>query len=169
MKKRVDLGKFLNELEKEELIEEIKKLHAKFEVVRTYYQIDLTGDTTPYLEAARKKIHGIFYLKGGKPRRPKASRLNKVIKEFEQLSIYKDDLIGLLLFRVEATLRFIDDQRYASEQLEQSTVRAFRTAWQLATDHHLEDKFRQYCTELSQLPANRDLRDELMAVLASVQ
>src|ERR1044072_3024068 len=98
MRKKADLGKFLKELDREELAEEIKKLYEKFEAVRTYYQIDLTGDITPYLEAAKKKITGIFYLKGGKARRPKASRLNAVIRDFEQLSIYKEDLVDLILF-----------------------------------------------------------------------
>jgi len=123
MAKKTSLLKFLNELEKEELIEEIEKLCAKFEIVKKYFEIELSGDATRFVVNAKKEIHKQFYFSGGGLRgNPKASRLNAILKEFEKVSIYKEDIIDLLLYRIEETFAYAKDNRNISEALYSSTM-----------------------------------------------
>ena len=145
MAKKNALTKLLQELDKEELIAEIEKICDKFDVVRDYFHIDLTGDTGTYVAQAKKKIEAQFYTREGKPRRPKASRLNKIIADFEVLSIYTEDTIQLLLFRTEQTLDFIDRYGYFQSALMQSTLRAFAKACTLITDNDLTDRYAAQC------------------------
>jgi hypothetical protein len=142
MAKKTSLLKFLNELEKEELVEEIEKLCAKFDVVKKYFEIELSGDTTRYVTAAKKEIARQFYFTNGNARsNPKASRLNAIVKEFEQVSIYKEDIIELLVCRIEQTMAYAKDVRHVPEALYSSTMIAIARVMQLITDEGLQEKF----------------------------
>jgi hypothetical protein len=144
MAKQTSLLRFLNELEKEDLIEEIEKLCTKFEVVKKYFDIELSGDTTRYLEQTKKTISRQFMTsKGDWRKNPKASRLNLITKEFEQVSIYKTDIIELLVHRVEETIRYAYKSREpVSAALWQSTELVIKRAQDLINAEGLEDKYR---------------------------
>src|ERR1700712_4887143 len=112
MAKKTSILKFLNELDKEELIEEIEKLCTKFDVVKKYFEIELSGDASRYLETAKKEITRQFITsKGAWRKNPKASRLNLITKEFEQVSIYKTDIIELLVHRITETMQYAEKSR----------------------------------------------------------
>jgi len=142
MAKKQSLLKFLNELEKEELIEEIEKLCTKFDVVKKYFEIELSGDATRYVTSAKKEIGKQFYFSNGNPRtNPKASKLNAIIKEFERVSIYKADVIELLLYRIEQTIAYAKDVRNISEALYSSTMIAIDRVLQLIEAEGAEAKY----------------------------
>lgn len=150
MRRKTDLNKLLRELDKEELIAEIEKICDKFEVVKDYFQIDLTGDTAQHVAQAKKKISAQFYTKEGKPRNAKPSRLNKIIADFELLSIYKEDIIQLLLFRVTATIDFILNDDCGTMSLLSSNLRAFARACTLIADEGLQEKYKGECKALNE-------------------
>jgi hypothetical protein len=125
-------NRFVSELEREELMEELQKLYARFEPVRQYYHIELSGDASYYLNRAKQQIRGMFYTKEGRPKRPKASKLNDAVREFEKLSIYSADLVELLAFRVTESLKFINQEYYFQNALINSTVRAYDKLCSLA-------------------------------------
>ena len=142
MAKKTSILKFLNELEKEELIEEIEKLCARFDVVKKYFEIELSGDATRYVETAKKDIAKQFYFSNGNPRnRPKASRLNAILKDFERVSIYKGDVIELLLHRIELTAKYADDVGGVSDALFASTNLAIDRLVTLIKEEGLEEKY----------------------------
>jgi|GEM_PF-5220206 hypothetical protein len=148
MKRKSNLTKLLQELTKEELIDEIEKICDKFEVVKDYFQIDLTGDTSAYVEQVRKKIAGQFHTAKGKRRNPKASRLNKIITDFEIISIYKEDIISLLLYRVAETGLFADKYDYLLPALLQSNIRAFARACTMIDAEGAQEKYKEQCAAI---------------------
>ena len=132
----------LAELDKEDLIAEIEKLCDKFDVVSSYFEIELSGDITPYLERAKKDIHAQFYTsKGGLRKKPKASNLNNIIKDFAQLSIYNEDVATLMVYRINATWKYSDAHFGISSALFNSTKRAITATIELIEKDGLEDKF----------------------------
>ena len=142
MAKKTSILKFLNELEKEELIEEIEKLCTKFDVVKKYFEIELSGDASRYVETAKKDIHKQFYFSNGNPRnRPKASKLNAILKEFERVSIYKGDVIELLLHRIEQTMTYADNVGGVSDALFASTNLAIERVIDLIEQEGMEEKY----------------------------
>ena len=127
-KSKNGLLRHLEELEKEDLIAEIEKLCQKFEEVKKYFEIELSGDASKYVSAAKKKITAQFWFSNGNMRfNPKSSKLNNIIKEFEQVSIYKQDVIELYLFRIEETARWSGDNLGLPGPLQHSTWRAMKT------------------------------------------
>ncbi len=142
MARKTSLLKFINELEKEELIAEIEKLCQKFDVVKKYFEIELSGDATRYVTAAKKEIDRQFYFTNGNLRgNPKASKLNSILKEFERVSIYKEDMIDLLLYRIEQTIKYAKDARNVSEALYASTMIVKTRVQQLIQDEGAEEKY----------------------------
>lgn len=139
-KRKSNLQKLLEELDKEELILEIEKLCAKFEVVKTYFEVELSGDASKQLEKAKKEIDKQFFTSAGKARNPKASRFNKIIRDFEQISIYKEDIIILMIHRIEQTVKFAN--KYGvNDALYQSTARAVTRAEEMIADEGLNEKY----------------------------
>lgn len=142
MAKKTTLLKYLNQLEKEDLIAEIEKLCQKFEVVKKYFDIEVNGDTSRYVNAAKREIERQFVTATGSLRRnPKASNLNAIIKDFERLSIYKEDVIELMIFRVEQTMDYAKSARNISEALFSSTTTVIGRVKQQIADEQLGDRF----------------------------
>ena len=64
MLSKKELNKYLSQLSKEELINEIEKLHSKFKQVQEFYLLELGNDTSKFLKGYKKKLDKIFYPKG---------------------------------------------------------------------------------------------------------
>ena len=147
MASKKELSKFLNELSKEELIKEFEKLYGKFKEVKTYYNIELSGNTTELLKAAKELIKNQYFPKRGYGN-PKASVIKKVMDDFAKVSIYPKDLINLNLFRVEQAIAFtaafgdIDMAYYTS------LGAAFERTLKLIVQHNYQEEYKITCKEL---------------------
>ena len=143
MPRRPALSKLLQSMEKDELIEEMLKLADKFAVVRDYFTVELSGDTAPLLQKAKLAITRQFQTPAGQFRpEPKASNLNKIIRDFERLSIFKSDLAGLLVHRIDETLRWAakSDHR-AGAALVNSTELAMDKTRKLLAEEGMEAQY----------------------------
>jgi hypothetical protein len=140
VKRKSNLLKMLEELDKEDLIAEIEKLCLKFDVVKNYFEVELSGDASKQLDKAKKEVDKQLYTSAGKPRNPKASRLNKIVRDFEQISIYKEDVIILMVHRIEQTVKFAN--KYGvNDALYQSTNRVITKVMELVEAEGLEEKY----------------------------
>jgi len=131
----------LEELNKEELIAEIEKICTKFEVVKQYFEIELSGDAGKYLQKAKKDIDKQFFTSAGASRNAKASRLNTITKAFEQISIYKEDVIELILYRIEQTIKHKAKRGELTDALHQSTIRVMARVQAMIAAEGLEEKY----------------------------
>ena len=139
MPRQPPLARLLQELDKEELIAEILKLAERFEVVKTYFAVELSGDATPALDKARKAITRQFQTAKGQWRpEPKASALNRIVRDFERISIFKSDVAALLVHRVNETLRWASNAYTPTAALTNSTELAMEKARKLIAEEGLE-------------------------------
>mgnify|MGYP001127043026 CR=1 FL=1 len=102
MKKSVktELNRYLKDLGKKELENEVKKLYSKFKDVKKYYELELSQDTTAVLNEFKEKIKQEYFPKRGFGRASnQASR--KVVSDFKKISIFNKDIIELLLYRTD--------------------------------------------------------------------
>ncbi|WP_027003559.1 DUF6155 family protein [Hugenholtzia roseola] len=139
-----ELNKYLKELTKEELEKEIRKLYSKFENVKEYYKLELGEDTSKVLGEYKRKIRGEYFSKRGMGR-ASSKESRKVISEFKKISIFQDDVIELLLYRVEVMQEFANeygDAGYVSEPFCSSMTTSFQEACKLIKTEKLETKFR---------------------------
>jgi len=142
-----ELKKFLNDLSKDELIKEFERLYSKFAQVKTYYDVELSGDTSSLLDEAKRKIENEYFpLRGfGKAR---SGEVKKIIDEFSKISIYPKDVIELYLFRFQMAVRFTKSFGDIDEPFYNSAYNAFAKALKLIEQHGYENEFKVRCEEI---------------------
>lgn len=115
------LQKYLSNLTKEELVEEIRQLAKRFKQVNEYYKARLephkTEDT---LAAYKKRIRREFFTRSGDPGPLRLSAARKMVLEFAKVQANIMHQIDLELFYVEQGVKFtnafgdIDERFYMS-------------------------------------------------------
>ena len=141
MTSKKDLTKFLSELKEGELIKEIQKLYAKFPAVKTYYDVELSGNTSSFFNKAKEQIENEFYPKRGEAK-ARSSVIKKVIDDFAKISIYPNDIVELYLFRFEKAVQFQNDYGDMDDPFYNSACNAFAKALSLAKKHGYLEEIR---------------------------
>lgn len=98
------LMRHLAGLEAEELREEIETLYDRFDLVRAYYQLELSGNTNKAVDRYKKKIHSAFFRGRGKRGR---SLSRDHIKAFRQISLFAEDELDLEIYRAEMMVEWM--------------------------------------------------------------
>ena len=147
MASKRDLPKFLNDLTKEELIKEVEKLYQKFDTVKTFYDIEISGDTSEIVKKVKDKIKKEYMPDRGFGK-ARSSEVKKIISEFTKVSIYPRDLIDVILYRVEMAVEFTKEYGDIDIPFYDSAVNAFHKAVELIQKEMLEDEFKLRCNEV---------------------
>jgi len=147
MASKKDLTKFLVDLTKEELEKEVEKLYVKFKEVKTYYDIELSGDTSAIVNEIKAKIKKEYnpdkgYGKG------RAAVVKKIIDDFAKISVFPIDLIDIILYRVEMVMTYIRVVWDVEVATYTSAENAFERALKLIEKHQLYDNFQPRCNEI---------------------
>lgn len=134
MSKR-DLKKYLKDLNKEQLEEQLTELYEKFKDVKVYYDFAFNPNEDKLIGEAKVKIaHEYFPIKG---RRAKMRRTvaQKFIKHFLTLGVDVTMVADLMLFTIETA------QRYSSKKYIKydSFFKSMFTAYQQAVNFIIEN------------------------------
>ena len=147
MASKRDLTKFLNDLSKKELISEFEKLYQKFKEVKTFYDIELSGDTTAIVNDVKKKIKNEYMPDRGYGK-ARSSVAKKLVDDFAKVSIYPKDLVEVNLYRVEMAIEFTKAYGDIDEAFYISAENAFERTLKLMEKHKLQDDFKERCLNL---------------------
>ncbi len=104
-----DFKRLINEMTEAELREELLKLFNKLEQVQMFYAQDLMGkeDRKKILEECKTKIYKKFWTPSGNPRNNVSNAdIRKIISDFEKISAFPNEVVELLLYRVETATEF---------------------------------------------------------------
>ncbi|HEY6978497.1 MAG TPA: DUF6155 family protein [Chitinophagaceae bacterium] len=153
------LNKYLSQLSKEDLIEEIEKLHSKFKQVQEFYQLELGNDTSKLLKDYKKKLDKIFSPKG-LFLNPSMAEANKVIKEFSKVSVHIADTIDIMLYKAELSIRLFEEWGHEFPSVINSFITGYDKVVGLIHESNLEDYFRQRCEEIETYGLNYGLINE---------
>ncbi|MEM9929484.1 MAG: DUF6155 family protein [Bacteroidota bacterium] len=146
-----DFLRLLKELDDDELREELQNLYDRFPVIREYYKLELSANTTKVLEKYKKDVRKAFFpSRGWRMSRRGRSNSNKIIKAFSEVSIHSRDLVELMFYRVEVMIEAIAHFRVDNESFHDSTVKSFAKAMALAQKEMLLDSFRPQIATLAQ-------------------
>ena len=100
-----EFNKYLKSLDKDGLTKELKKLYDKFDLVRKYYEIELSQNSDDVLKEYKLKLKKEYFpARGYGSARSGASR--KIISEFKKVSVHQSDVVELLLYRTEMMLEY---------------------------------------------------------------
>lgn len=166
--RRSALRKYLEEMDKESLIEEIERIVDKFDEVKQFYLADLSGDPSSIIRSAKTQLERAFRYTNGQYRNPKASKLNKIIRDFEKISLFREDVLDLLLLRLDLSVDYLNLRALSNGAFWNSAQIAFRKACTLTTDLQATEK---YLPQLQKLPTrlkDRETRETWVAILKDI-
>lgn len=146
--------KFLDSLSEESLKQELLDLYTKNKEVKTYYLMELgtEEDRKKIYDRAKKAIQSKFKTKSyRKPKRPRISKVNAILKDLHSLSIFKDEMADLYLYNCEVALHFMEEYYYYSEPVVNNIYKSFEAACKLIQADMTEDHFEKRCNHIVDL------------------
>jgi hypothetical protein len=141
--------KLINNLEAEELREELTELYDRFELVRKYYSVELSGDTSKTVAKYKAQLKKLFLPARGRGKRAR-SLSAKVLKEFANISVFPEDLIELYFYRTDMMMEHIRVQRVDNDGYHASLVSSFKESCQRANKALLGERFKETALELTE-------------------
>ena len=136
-----NLKNYLKELNEQELRDEIKELYRKFPIVKEYYQLELSTDSTPVVDDYKNKIRRYYFPANRKIKRPKATKMRELINNFKKVAPFTYDVIDLLLYQVETMIAFTEERGYVSKGFYQTMVSRYKEALQLIVQEEAKEIF----------------------------
>ncbi|WP_016989346.1 DUF6155 family protein [Flavobacterium sp. ACAM 123] len=131
MSKR-DLKKYLNELTKEQLEEQVIELYEKFSPVKVYYDFVFNPKEEKLLQECKLKISNEYFpmTTGAKRKKPKMRRsvAQKYIKHFITLGVDPFIIVDVMLYNIEIAQTFSSENTIKHELFYKSMGTSFEQA-----------------------------------------
>lgn len=166
--RRSALRKYLEEMDKESLIEEIERIVDKFDEVKQFYLADLSGDPSSIIRSAKTQMERAFRYTNGQYRNPKASKLNKIVRDFEKISLFREDVLDLLLLRLELSVDYLNLRALNNGAFWNSAQIALRKACTLTSELQAEEKYLPLLKKQAARLKDRETRKAWMDILSDI-
>ncbi|HSN48936.1 MAG TPA: DUF6155 family protein [Flavobacterium sp.] len=145
MSKR-DLKKYLTELNKKQLEEQVLELYEKFSAVKTYYDFVFNPKEDTLLKECKIKISNEYFppKTSGKPRRPKMRRsvAQKYIKHFILLGVDPFIIGDVMLYSIEIAQTFSSERFVKPELFFKSMLTSFEQAVKFMIANGMVEEFK---------------------------
>ena len=88
-------SKYISQLEPEELTQELEKLFVRIPDVKTYYSMELGSEDKrkKFYDKGLSKVGACFFRRGKGKASPRVQKLNTVIKNIENYSVFEHEII----------------------------------------------------------------------------
>ena len=153
MSKR-DLKKYLNELNKEQLEEQILELYEKFSPVKVYYNFVFNPKEETLLQECKLKIsHEYFPIQTkGKRKKPKMRRsvAQKYIKHFILLGVDPFVIADVMLYNIEIAQTFSAENFVKQELFYKSMFNSFEQALKFIVSNGIINEFKSRLIAISE-------------------
>ncbi len=127
MSKR-DLKKYLHELNKEQLEEQIIELYHKFSDVKVYYDFAFNPNEDKLVREAKIKISNEYFPVKGKKSKMRRSVAQKIIKHFITLGVDVFIIADIMLYNIEIAQTFSAEKTIKQEFFFKSMLTSFQQA-----------------------------------------
>ena len=168
MSKRA-LQKYLAELKKKELEEQLLDLYQRFPLVKEYYDFVFNPKEDKLIQQAKTKISNEYF--PVKRRRPKARRsvAQKFIKHFNKLGVEPHLMADLMLYNLEIAQSFEMD-RNVQDAFYKSMANSFIEAVQFISVNGLLPDFKERIARVYTLTQEQDwlFEEEFSRALDSI-
>lgn len=152
MSKR-DLKKYLTELNKIQLEEQVLELYQKFSAVKTYYDFVFNPKEDTLLTECKIKISNEYFPKktSGKPRRPKMRRsvAQKYIKHFVLLGVDPFIIGDVMLYSIEIAQTLSSERFVKPELFFKSMFTSFEQAVKFMIANGILEEFKPRLNAIS--------------------
>ena len=141
MSKR-DLKKYLSELSKEQIEEQILELYLKFADVKTYYDFVFNPNEEKLLREAKVIIGNEYFPIKGKRSKMRRSTAQKTIKHFRSLGVDPFVIGDLMLYNIEIAQVYSGSNRINSDTFYTSFYNSFSQSVSFMIEQGILDTFK---------------------------
>lgn len=140
MSKRL-LKKYLSELDKNALEEQIMDLYNRIPLVKTYYNFVFNPQEEKLVHEAKLKISNEYFPVRRKRPRKRRSIAQNYIKHFKTLGMDPKLLADVMLYNIEIAQTYNQDNPIKPEAFYKSMYKSFHEAVQYIVYHHMLDDY----------------------------
>jgi len=141
MSKR-DLKKYLSELNKEQLEEQLVALYDKFKEVKVYYDFVFNPNERNLVKDAKLKISNEYYPIRGKKPKMRRSTAQKYIKHFISLGVDPFIIVDVMLYNIEIAQTLSSERQINQEAFYKSMLNSFEQALSFMIEKGILEEFR---------------------------
>ena len=153
MSKR-DLKKYIKELSKEQLEEQIIELYDKFSPVKVYYDFVFNPNEKKLIDAAKVKILNEYFPARGKRSKMRRTVAQKHIKHFQTLGVDIFMIADLMFFTIETAMSYSSKRQVKYETFFKSIFTAYQQAITYSIENGILNDFIERVVDIKE-EANR--------------
>ncbi|MCM5662530.1 DUF6155 family protein [Galbibacter mesophilus] len=142
MSKR-DLKKYLSELKKAELEDQIIDLYNRFKEVKTYYDFVFNPKEDRLVDEAKAKISNEYFPITRKRAKARRSVAQKYIKHFKTLGVNPLLIADVMWYNLEIAQTFDRERRIKKDAFYKSMARSFDEAVKFTLQNGLINEFKE--------------------------
>lgn len=141
MSKR-DLKKYLTDLDKEQILEQVLELYTKFPEVKTYYDFVFNPNEEKLLREAKIKISNEYFPIKSKRARLRRSTAQKIVKHFILLGVESFIIAEVMLYNIEIAQIYSENNRIKSDTFYKSIYNSFSQSVSFLIERGILDEFK---------------------------
>lgn len=148
MSKR-DLKKYLNELTKDQLEEQLLELYDKFKDVKVYYDFVFNPKENDLVKEAKLKISNEYFPVRGKKPKMRRSVAQKFIKHFITLGVDSFIIADVMLYNIEIAQTLSSEKDIKQEAFYKSMLNSFEQAISFMIEKGILSEFKSRVVAIS--------------------
>ncbi|UPT70527.1 MAG: DUF6155 family protein [Flavobacterium sp. JAD_PAG50586_2] len=149
MSKR-DLKKYLKELSKDQLEDQLSELYDKFKDVKVYYDFAFNPNEDKLVGEAKVKIANEYFPAKGKRAKMRRSVAQKYIKHFLTLGVDVTMVADLMLFTIETAQSFSSKRHVKYDSFFKSIFTAYHQAVNFMIENGILNEFLDRVVEIKE-------------------
>lgn len=139
---KTDLKKYLSELGKEQIQEQLLELYAKFPDVKTYYDFVFNPNEDKLVREAKIKISNEYFPTKSKRAKMRRSTAQKIIKHFISLGVDPYLIADVMLYNIEIAQVFSENARLNNDSFYKSFFNSFNQSILFMIDKGILNEFK---------------------------
>ena len=140
MSKR-ELKKYLHNLDKEQLEEQITDLYSRFKEVKVFYDFVFNPKEDKLLEECKFKISKEYFPVTGRKAKARRSVAQKYIKHFIQLGVEASIIADIMLYNIEIAQTYSSEKEIKQDAFYKSMLNSFQDAVDFIKENKLLNEF----------------------------
>ncbi|TBX66976.1 hypothetical protein EZL74_09960 [Flavobacterium silvisoli] len=155
MSKR-DLKKYLHELTKEQLEQQLLELYEKFNDVKVYYNFAFNPNEDKLVQEAKFKISNEYFPVKSKRAKMRRSVAQKFIKHFISLGVDAFIIADVMLYNIEIAQAFSAEKIIKSELFFKSMLTSYHQAVSFLIENGILNEFKNRMMGIKEEAVNQD-------------
>ncbi len=155
MSKR-ELKKYLNQLSKEQLEEQIVTIYDKFLPVKTYFNFVFNPNEERLIREAKLKISNEFFPHRGKRPKLRRSTAQKFIKHFISLGVDSFLIADLMLYAIEVAQALTAEKLIKQDAFFKGILTSYEQAIRFVLEKEIYSEFSVRISKIQEVAVKQD-------------